>query len=101
MCTIPLAVLNGQEGGGLPTATLTLLPLGEFNTPDTQVLLQPTAQNKQALMARKAKNAGGNRRSTARHMEEPRKIMVRGEVQVKNASCSEKEPNSSSDSASI
>ena len=49
MRTIPLAVLSGQDGAGLETLMLTVLPLGEFSAPETHVLLQPAAHTKQAI----------------------------------------------------
>lgn len=60
--TIPLAVVSVQEGGGLATVTLTVLPPGEFNTPETQVLRQPAVQSKQAVSGRKRNKACESRR---------------------------------------
>lgn len=60
--TSPLAVVRVQEGGGLATFTVTVLPPGEFKMPETHVLLQPEAQNKQAVSGREVVNALRSRR---------------------------------------
>lgn len=53
-CTIPLAAVSVHDGGGLETFILMVLPLGEFSVPETQVLVQPAAQGKQAAKRSKA-----------------------------------------------
>ena len=60
--TIPLAVLSMQEGGVLPVFMVTVLPPGEFSVPETQVLLQPAAQSKQAVSGKEVVNALRSRR---------------------------------------
>lgn len=60
-CTIPLAVVSGQEGGGLATFTLTVLPPGAFSVPETQVLLHAAAQSKQAVRGNNVDHARESR----------------------------------------
>ena len=62
MRTIPLAALSVQEGGGLEDFTVMVLPAGEFSVPETQVLLQPAAQSKQAVSERKLDDTRESRR---------------------------------------
>ncbi len=62
MWTIPLAVLSVQEGGGLETFTVTVLPVGEFSVPEMHVLWQPAAQSKQAGIRRKLGDVRESRR---------------------------------------
>jgi hypothetical protein len=51
-----------QEGGGLEVFTVMVLPAGEFSVPETQVLLQPAAQSKQAVSGRKLDDTRESRR---------------------------------------
>ena len=62
MWTMPLAVLSVQEGGGLETFTMTVLPAEEFNVPETHVLWQPMAQSRQAVSKRKLDDTCETRR---------------------------------------
>ncbi len=81
MRTIPLAVLSAQEGGGLEDFTVTVLPAGEFSVTETQVLLQPAAQSKQAVSGRKLDDTReGKLRGPWRN-----RIIVRREGKVKEA----------------
>ena len=60
MWTIPAAVLNEQEGGGLEVCTLIVVP--PFIVPETQVLPHPEIQRRQTVGRRKANEPCGSRR---------------------------------------